>query len=352
MSDTRLEENHLKLPVGTTAERPSPGEPGAIRKNSSTGYIEYWDDDNQQWIGIGEFFTDSTNSGSHQYTENGITYQVVYWTQSGTLTVIQGVKEIDYTIVAGGGSGSKAHNTNTCGGGGAGGVISSLSSDAPTASSRVTLTPGVYNIIIGAGGTCSTDSGNIIGNPGSNSSAFGLTAIGGGAGQGPGATTINGGSGGGAASHDGTEISGSRNMTGGTAVSGQGNDGGTALGLTYLETGGAGGGGAGGVGQNTPSNGTGAAGGAAKASLIRGPSFVYARSGGGGGTGWQTAAGGAGGTAQYTGILESVSGGTAGSQSTNGTNGNRGGGGGAAKSPTIAGNGGGGIVIARWIIAQ
>ena len=356
MAETKLKSNYFKLPTGTTAERPSSPEGGMFRKNSSTGYTEYYDDSQNEWIGIGEFYIETSGAVQEEYTEGGTTYKVVYWSNSGTLTVLQGVKEIDFTIVAGGGAGSKGHNTNTSGGGGGGGVISSLSSDSAsgvTPQPKYLLSPGTYNITIGGGGTCATGAGNFTGTQGSNSSAFGYTAIGGGAGSGvepAGAFSyMNGGSGGGADSHKGgAEIAGVSNDPGGSGTTGQGNNGGN-----FLSTGGGagGGGGARSVGGTSGGTTTGGDGGAGIASLIRGPDNVYSRSGGGGGTGWQTAPGGAGGGAQYANILSVTSGGAGGSQSTNGGNGTRGGGGGAAKSATDAGNGGSGIIIIRYVLS-
>ena len=45
--------NYLKLPSGTTAERPSSPTQGYLRYNTSTGYNEYWDSSQSlppQWM--------------------------------------------------------------------------------------------------------------------------------------------------------------------------------------------------------------------------------------------------------------------------------------------------------------
>ena len=54
MPSTILGEHALTLPVGTTAQRPTPTA-GMLRANSTTGYIEYYDAGTSQWIGIGSF---------------------------------------------------------------------------------------------------------------------------------------------------------------------------------------------------------------------------------------------------------------------------------------------------------
>ena len=109
----------------------------------------------------------------------------------------------NYIIVAGGGSGSG----DTGGGGGGGGVLSGTT----------TLTTStVYSFTVGAGGAAATSSANRNGNSGSNSTAFSLTAIGGGHGSST-TTGATGGSGGG----------GANGGSGGAGTSGQGNAGGS-----------------------------------------------------------------------------------------------------------------------------
>ena len=44
--------SHLKLPVGTTAQRPT-GSSGMIRMNSTTGYPEWYDSVTNTWFEIG-----------------------------------------------------------------------------------------------------------------------------------------------------------------------------------------------------------------------------------------------------------------------------------------------------------
>ena len=226
-----------------------------------------------------------------------------------------------YLIVAGGGSGG-----GYGGGGGAGGLLTGLASLIPSIN---------YSITVGSGGAASATTTN--GNPGNNSSLFGLsggtiTAIGGGygggnAGTSSGQTGGNGGSGGGASHGASTSVA----TTGGSGTSGQGNAGGTGLNGNGSSYGEGGGGGAGAVGGNYAGT-AGGAGGIGIASTITGSSVYYAGGGGGFGGG-SSGAGGTGG------------GGAGGSTSpvagTVNTGGGGGGGGGAAGGAA----GGSGVVI-------
>jgi hypothetical protein len=229
-----------------------------------------------------------------------------------------------YLIVAGGG-GTQA-TAQAGGGGGAGGLLSGTSS----------LSPGTtYTVVVGAGGTGSNSETNP---NGSNSTALGLTAIGGGAG-GYGANSVSakagrsGGSGGGGASSNVTSTS-----SGGAGTSGQGNTGGNGQGNSSNSGRAAGGGGGSSAVGGNSSAPTGGAGGAGTSSSITGSAVTYAGGGGGGG---QTT-GGAGG---------SGGGGAGGSgNSGSGVNGTANTGGGAGSdyddngTPSVT-NGGSGVVI-------
>jgi len=212
----------LKLPVGTTAERPS-GQPGLIRQNSTTGNPEWWDATTSTWLQFSQPAGYSVN----------------------------------YLVVAGGGGGGGYYYT---GGGGAGGMLVGSSS---------LLSETAYTITVGAGGS----GGNIAPSTnGANSSISTVaTAIGGGGGGGYNGLSANGfsgGSGGGGSS--GT-------MVGGSGTAGQGYAGGNGNAST-----GAGGGGAGAIGF-AASGVDGGNGGAGAYSTISGASVAYA--GGGGGSG-------------------------------------------------------------------
>ena len=268
------------------------------------------------------------------------------FTSSGTFTIYSGTFQVEYLVIAGGGSGSKAHNTNVCGGGGAGGYRNScsipgeLSGRNSTIESAITLGPGTYTITVGAGGTCAQVTSNTEGSPGSNSSFHTITSIGGGKGGyfEPG-TGGAGGSGGGAGSYNGAST---QNYAGGAGTSGQGFSGAAYTGNAD----GGGGGGGGGASQTPAAKGnvtTGGNGGNGLYSAITGAS--YPRAAGGAGSGWQDAAGGTGGTG---------GGGNGGSNSAHATSGtaNTGSGGGAAKGTTFAGNGGSGLVVLRYKVSE
>lgn len=224
----------LKLPVGTTGQRPT-GASGLIRVNSTTGNPEWWDVTTSTWLQFSQPAGYSVN----------------------------------YLLVAGGGGGGGYYGG---GGGGAGGLLSGSSS----------LSTGTaYTITVGSGGA-----GNAATNgaSGANSVIASIaTAIGGGGG-GQGYAGSAGGSGGG----------GGNAGNGGAATSGQGSAGGNGNSGSYYT--GGGGGGANSVGGN--GNGTTAIagnGGNGASNSISGSSVTYAGGGGGGSNTSNISTGGAGG---------------------------------------------------------
>jgi hypothetical protein len=268
----------LVPPTGTTAQRPATPRVGMNRWNSDTGAYEVW---------------------------TGIE-----WRQ-----LASGTYSIDYMIVAGGGSGGGGISAFSISGGGAGGLIYAASFGG--------ITPGSsYSIVVGAGGAFGPARG-------SNSSGFGVTAIGGGS---AGSASNNGGSGGGGGT------------TPGLGTSGQGNNGGTS-GSPPDQNGSGSGGGAGVAGTA----GRNRAGGNGLQFDINGTSTYYA--GGGGSSDDTDSVGGAGG----------LGGGGAGGSSfaKNGGNGvtNSGGGGGGMSIYSVGpggqspGSGGSGIAIIRYASA-
>lgn len=274
----------LELPQWTTAGRPSTPTVGTIGYNSTLGYPEWYDTSTSQWI---RFY-------------NQITY------------------DVDYLIVAGGGGGGGATRGA---GGGAGGMLTGTT----------TLNKGTqYNFVIGSGGASGVYSTSTIatqtGANGSNSTAFGLTAIGGGRGRGGDSQGI-GGSGG---SGGGDWYPG---YGGGSGTTGQGNDGGSGGGSPPY---GGGGGGAGQAGGDFNS-GSGGYGGNGLQSSITGTATYYA--GGGSSADYQANSGYSAGLGGG-GVGRNAVGTTVGIAPSNGTA-NLGGGGGAS------GNGGSGVVILR-----
>ena len=216
----------ISLPTGTSAQRPSSPQQGMIRFNTDIGETEYYD--GSVWRIISDTSVEATGGTIVDTEVGGIQYRVHMFKNTGnsTFTVTKG-GEIEYLIVAGGGSGGNRHR----GGGGAGGVLTGFTN----------VTPGAYTITVGAGapGNATTTHPSAPGGQqGSNSVAFGLTAIGGGAASG------SGGSAGGSNAGNGNRNNG--------FTPGQGNSGGfgtTSFSGEWSYCGG-GGGGAGSPGED------------------------------------------------------------------------------------------------------
>jgi len=177
----------------------------------------------------------------------------------------EAIASVDYLIVAGGGGGGGVANPGqeASGGGGAGGLLTSFAT--PTGGTGVlSLSATSYSITVGAGGEAQTQGGN--------STAFGLTAVGGGYGGSNGfgpSIGGNGGSGGGGSGFSGAKA-------GGSGIAGpprQGYSGGTGPHTTNLS---GGGGGAGSAGNSE------ALGGQGLTYNIIGSNLTYAAGGNGG----------------------------------------------------------------------
>jgi len=268
----------------------------------------------------------------HSFTSNG-TFEVTSITNTDPSLTGAATAEIEYLIIGGGGAGagnSTSANVGGAGGGGAGAYIPG----------SALLTAQTYAVVVGAGGTGATYAANPDGDPGDDSSAFGITAEGGDAGGSYGypvtSYSDNGSGGGGQGKSDNSAHAGA---TGGQFGNdgGDGHAGGNAGDPNY---GAGGGGGSSAVGADG-SGSAGGAGGAGTASSITGSSVT--RAGGGGGStknnqGTQGAAGSGGGgaAAMPTGASATANTGS--------------GGGGAHKSnaTSTGGSGGSGIVIIRY----
>ena len=194
---------------------------GYMYYNTTDSVVKHWD--GNKWLQMSNKFSASGGSES-TVTVSGILYKVHVFTTSGTFTA-DSAGSVDVFLAAGGGGGGADNGA----GGGAGGLVRAI---------NASLNPGSYSIVIGAGGLGAIGDGNRAGNSGSNSTAFGYTAIGGGRAGSQSINGLSGGSGGG----------GSWDSTGGSGTSGQGYAGGTG-GTQYGQQGpGSGGGGAGGAG--------------------------------------------------------------------------------------------------------
>jgi hypothetical protein len=273
----------LKLPVGTTAQRPGTPLTGHVRFNTTTGLGEYYN--GSTWL---SFASTSANLFS-----------------------------VDYLVIAGGGGGGTGGRS---GGGGAGGyrtnLAGSTSGNNTSPEVALSLSTGVsYALTIGSGGP--------VGTIGGTSTFNTISSTGGGFGGGSTLNGGNGGSGGGGGNH----IPGNT-TTGGTGVSNQGTAGGTGV-KGYMYAGG--GGGASQVGNNV------ALGGNGLSSSITGTAIVRGGGGGGGASGFSTTGGSGGGGA----------GAQSSGDPTPGTANTGGGGGGRFDGAGNTGLGGSGVIILR-----
>ena len=358
----------LQLPSGTTAQRPSGAQNGQMRYNTTLGHAEWYDATYAAWFPAGVIPPIATGGTVTNITQGGVNYRVHTFTTigTGTFTVTRG-GPVEFLIVAGGGGGGM----DMGGGGGAGGVLQGISM----------LNSGSYPLIIGAGGWGAPAGGGgfrgdgvgpqpnfhqftIPATNGQNSSAFGLTAIGGCFGGSsvytftPGAAGGSGGSGGGVSGYN-------NNLTfrpGGNGTPGQGNKGGDAIASIRYYSGG--GGGAGSPGVNAPAIPNGGIG---ISSDILGTLYFWG--GGGGGAAYSVSPGGNGGlggggggavgsTSGGAGLNNGSPGGGGNPNSQTNTPGgnagaNTGGGGGGSSHYNLnnkGGDGGSGIVIIRYRI--
>lgn len=274
---------------------------------------------------------------------------------------------IEALLVGGGGSGARPPTFSGAGGGGGGGGVIHIQ--------ERNVSPGDYDIVIGNGGR------GTLNESGSDTTAFGATAAGGGRGRPDVGNGIAGGCGGGVSSANILLSGGSKsgNFTGdsnNTATS-HGGNGGNLTNITTNPIRGSGGGGAGGNAPNITTEGvsntgeTGSgAGGIGLESNILGTTYYWGGGGGGavntfGNTGFTGGYGGKGGGGGGVG-QRGVGGGGGGEGGTNsyisnggkggydyygnGGNGapNTGGGGGGCLQGGTPGNGGSGIVIIRY----
>ena len=318
---------YFDLPSGTTAQRPASPTVGAMRFNSSNAAAEIYDGTN--WLIVGAQYPAGT--GGTISTQGDYRYHL--FTGSDTFTLVNsgnagGSNKLDILVVGGGGASSIQHG----GGAGAGGLI---------LKTNFTLSPGAYTVTVGAGAVVtsnsnSDDSYRLAGANGGNSSALGLTALGGGGGR-PWAATDNnpGGSGGSGGS---PWLSGTPGA--GLQPSQSGESGSLGFGNASGSGSGASGGGAGAAGTG----GGGTTGGAGKYiaefSQFGANSGYFAGGGGGGNTvgGAGGIGGGGGGVVTGQGYPPATGNGTA----------NTGGGGGGGGDNTTCGSGGSGVVIIRY----
>ena len=317
---------------------------------------------------IQPYFSSASGGTITTYTDSGTNYKVHTFTSSAVFDAGTGGLA-DFLVVGGGGGAGGRH----AGGGGAGGVVHVTGSTIPA---------GSHSMSVGGGG--SRMNGDTQGNAGSNSTAFGETAVRGGASGayvGGCSDIYDGGSGCGASDRNcntsyGWDSKGAGNSTQGNPVipyGGTGTKYGNKGGSTNYVHAGGGGGGAGeqgGVAGPDASWGGGVGGDGIQID-IDGNNYYWAGGGGGnhygdnaswpGGDGGKGGGGGGGnntGTGPGAGGTDGKNVGTAGGQYTcsnsggdGGTNTGGGGGGGAGNTCFIGGSGGSGIVVIRYIVA-
>ena len=309
---------------------------------------------------LGLVFNNTSNintiiaSGGTEIVSEGYKYHVFITDDNFVLTTESA--SIDMIMIGGGGKGGGPRSSS--GGGGSGGVLYQ---------ENRSITSGTYPFIIGLGATTSfilVEQSH--GNSGNDTTAFGLTAIGGGGGnvafynRAPDAVLDGGSGGGGGVQYSQPGVGGSAQQSPSDGATGYGNPGGDGDTYDSIYTGG-GGGGAGGAGIAGDNASTGGAGGNGQSFPIFpapvlapaipapvrsdwisavGPTGIFAGGGGGGAT--------SGGGESNAGDGGSGGGGAGGwNDSTAGTNAVQyTGSGGGAGAPS--GNGGDGIVIIRY----
>ena len=183
LKNTTINDNEfLRLPSGTTAQRPPSPSTGMIRFNTSINLYEIYS--GTSWIPVDFRQIQATGGTQNTYTLDGITYKIHAFLSSGTFTVTA-AGEIDLLVAGGGGGGGYLWG---CGGGGGGLIFRP----------NLSINQGSYSIVVGSGGAMTTTVG-AQGASGQPSSAFGFVALGGGGGGNGdnGNPGINGGSGGG-----------------------------------------------------------------------------------------------------------------------------------------------------------
>jgi hypothetical protein len=174
---------YIKMPAGTTAQRPVTPLQGMQRYNTTLGYTEVYN--GVGWVGMG--------------TQGTAPRGMQVFTSGGTFTIPANVTSVKVTAVGGGGGGGGATDpgssiTNYGGGGGGGGNCISLLTN---------LIPGnTLSITIGSGGAAGNNGGGAGGSGSASTVASGTQTI----------TTITAGGGAGGSSGSGG--------VGGTATNG------------------------------------------------------------------------------------------------------------------------------------
>jgi hypothetical protein len=335
----------IKIPTGTTLQRPGAASSGMFRMNTSLGTVEYYNGGTSSWVALGGPIS-ATGGTVTTITVGAETFRVHTFSSVGTTTfdILSGSGNVEFLVVAGGGGGQGG----TSGGGGAGGYRCSVpgesSGGGASAESPLFLSTGAYTVTVGGGGVAGTDAVSGQASNGGNSVFHTITSIGGGQGGGyfnagsSGVAAQTGGSGGGGQNY---QVSGTSNGAAGTA--GQGFSGGNPPSPNEQDYPAGGGGGAGGPGAQGGSAVGRGVGGVGVQSSINGTPTFRGGGGGGGANGRSNAGGTGGGGAGANSALPAPA--DAGDAVSN-TGG--GGGGGWLYANGRGGAGGSGIVIVRY----
>ena len=298
ISDT----GYLKLPKGTTAQRPGSPAAGSVRFNTTTQTAEYYT--GSGYTDMGNNWEEENHATGGDWVSHVGQYKIHHFTTVGSSTFVANFTgTVEVLVVAGGGGGGG--NYGAGGGGGGGGVVHHIAKAVVAGTS--------YTVTVGAGGAGGTPTEGRAGDSlshgqrGGNSVFSDITAIGGGGGNASfyvASSLKDGGSGGGGGDfytgYDGagnaaSPGSGTQADSGGGT--GYGNPGGSRRsdgdnggdGTHAVPHEGGGGGGAGSAGGNGASDRAGR-GGDGKAFNITGEMVYYAGGGGGGYYGSQSPA--------------------------------------------------------------
>ena len=167
----------VRIPSGTTLQRPASPANGMMRLNTTTGKLEYYN--NGGWNSVGGIAA----TGGTVSDSNG--YRIHTFTGSGTFTVTGAGGSVEVEMLGGGGGGSTGNGQWAAGGGGAGYLKVNF-----------TVTAGVgYAVTVGPKGLGQTvcDNLNTSGTGGGNSAFSTLSAYGGGRATQPTIAGIGGG---------------------------------------------------------------------------------------------------------------------------------------------------------------
>ena len=102
--------NSIKLPTGTTVQRPAAPEAGELRFNLTNKSLEFFD--GTQWVGVNRSFTAATGgnisfSGNYKIHTFLTTNTPATFTVTNVGSVSEGLNTVEYLIIGGGGGGGQ-----------------------------------------------------------------------------------------------------------------------------------------------------------------------------------------------------------------------------------------------------